>query len=227
MHLNDVVRLAAMGEGLCIEFKKKVPTAERLSKEAIALANTEGGYILVGVEDNGQVTGVRDALEEEYVARGALDAHCDPLLHYTTERVRVTPKREVLVINIPKSDRRPHFLRDEQGQRGVAYVRVDASSIEASREAVRLLRLREQEERVTFQFGHKEQLLMRYLDQYGRITVTQFAEMAGIPTRNASQTLVLLTRANVLRLHYDTRADFFTLVAPTEPARPALPKART
>lgn len=223
MHLNDVVRLAAMGEGLCIEFKKKVPTAERLTKEAVALANTEGGYILVGVEDNGQVTGVRDALEEEYVARAALDTYADPLLYYTTERIRVTPKREVLVINIPKSDRRPHYLRDEFGNRAAAYVRVESNSVEASREAVRLLRLREQGERVTFQFGQKEQLLMRYLDQYGRITVPQFAEMAGIPTRNASQTLVLLTRANVLQLHYDTRADYFTLVTPTEPA---LPKAR-
>lgn len=224
MHLNDVVRLAAMGEGLCIEFKKKVPTAERLSKEAIALANTEGGYILVGVEDNGQVTGVRDALEEEFVARAALDTYADPLLYYTTERIRVTPKREVLVINIPKSDRRPHFLRDESGKRGPAYVRVESNSIEASREAVRLLKVRDEEGRVTFQFGQKEQLLMRYLDAYGRITVSQFAEMAGIPPRNASQTLVLLTRANVLQLHYDTRADYFTLVTPTEPV---LPKARS
>jgi sulfite reductase beta subunit-like hemoprotein len=54
-------------------------------------------------------------------------------------------------------------------------------------------------------------MLMRYLDNYGRITVKQFASLANISDRSASRTLVLLTRANVLRLHADHRHDYFTL----------------
>ena len=58
---------------------------------------------------------------------------------------------------------------------------------------------------VTFEYGDKEALLMRYLDAYGRITVAAFAQLAAIPARRASHTLVLLTRAGLLRHHLDAR----------------------
>jgi hypothetical protein len=52
---------------------------------------------------------------------------------------------------------------------------------------------------------------MRYLETYGQITVKQFASLAHIPPRKASHTLVLLTRANILRLHVGEKEDYFTL----------------
>ena len=64
---------------------------------------------------------------------------------------------------------------------------------------------------VFFEFGEKEQTLMRYLDSYGRISVSQFASLANISPQAASQTLVLMARANVLHLHSDPKEDYFTL----------------
>ena len=64
---------------------------------------------------------------------------------------------------------------------------------------------------VRFEFGDKERVLMRYLDRYEQITVEGFARLVDIPKRRASQTLVLLTKANLLRLHPDEKADYFTL----------------
>jgi len=87
---------------------------------------------------------------------------------------------------------------------------VEDKSVEASREVVALMR-GEEADSVRFEFGDKELMLMRYLDAYGQITVRQFATLADIPRRRASATLVLLTRANVLRLHPDDRQDYFTL----------------
>ena len=79
------------------------------------------------------------------------------------------------------------------------------------------LRAEHLSEGVVFEFGEKEQMLMRYLDYYGRISVAQFAGLANVPLRIASQTLVLLTRANVLRLHTGLKEDYFTLAyAPSE-----------
>ena len=43
MTSNDVKRLAAMGEGRTLEFKNRVPRPERIAREVIALANTDGG----------------------------------------------------------------------------------------------------------------------------------------------------------------------------------------
>jgi predicted HTH transcriptional regulator len=212
MTLQELSQLVSLGEGPSLEFKRKVPKAERIAKEVIAFANTRGGRLLLGVDDDGAITGVRDAEEEEFALRQALNAHCDPPVEFDTERVPVTAKRDVILVSVPESAAKPHFLVGHQnGNDPGAYVRVEDMSVEASKEAVRIMRAEKKESNVLFEFGDKEQMLMRYLEAYGRITVEQFATLAHISNRLASQTLVILTRANVLRLHADPKQDFFTL----------------
>lgn len=211
MTLRELTQRAATGEGLTLEFKKRVPTPERLAKEVVALANTAGGYVLIGVEDDGSVTGLRDAIEEEYALRDALDRHCDPPVAVGTERVALSRKRDVLVVHVPHSPDRPHYVVNAGEGRPTAYVRVGDMSIEASREAVRLMRHRDAGPGVQFTFGEREHLLMRYLDEYGHITVSQFARVANVPAKSASQTLVLLTRARLLEHHVHPQEDYFSM----------------
>lgn len=212
MTLQELTQLASLGEGRHLEFKRRVPRAERIAKEVIALANTGGGRLLLGVDDDGAIVGVRDAEEEEFALKEALGTHCEPPIRFSTERVPVSRRRDVIVVSVPSSEKRPHYLSNgTEEARRTAYVRVRDMSVEASKEAVRLMRKRDAADDVLFEFGEKEQMLMRYLDKYGRITVGQFAALADIPPRRASHTLVLLTRANVLRLHPDDQSDYFTL----------------
>lgn len=212
MTLPDLQRLVTSGEGLMLEFKKRVPRPARIAKEVIALANTEGGRVLIGVEDDGTLSGLKDAIEEEYAVREALMAHCAPPVPFSTERVALSRTRDVLVVRVPPSRERPHYLVDGDDETPPsAYVRVGASSVEASREAVRLMRERPQDAAgVRFEFGEKEGLLMRYIDAYGRITVSAFAQLAALSEKQASHTLVLLTRAGLLRHHVALPEDYFT-----------------
>ncbi len=217
MELEDLKRLVALGEGYHIEFKRKVPRPDRIAKEIIAFANSGGGKLLLGVDDDGSILGVRDAEEEEFSLRQALGYHCDPEVHVEVEYVPISRKRDVVIIHVPESPQKPHFLIDEERhKRRIAYVRVRDKSIEASREAVRMMRYEHDPRDVKFEFGAKEQLLLRYLERFERITVAQFARLANISRRRASQTLVLLARANILRLHTHEKADYFTLAMDTE-----------
>jgi len=219
MDLSDLKRYVSLGEGQHVEFKRRMPRPERLAKEVIAFANASGGRLFLGVDDSGEIVGLRDVVEEEFGLIEALHAHVDPPIPIHLERVRITPKREVLVVDVPGSPEKPHFLIAPGAVNGAAvpepapsaYVRVGASSVEASREAVRLMRHERDPRDVRFEFGEKERKLMRYLDRHERISVEAFARLANIPRRRASQTLVLLAKANVLRLHVDEREDYFTL----------------
>lgn len=216
MTLRELTQLVALGEGAHLEFKRKVPRPERIAKEVIAFANTRGGHLLLGVDDDGSVVGVRDAAEEEFSFRQALDAHCHPPVDFAFERIPVKHRRDVLRIYVPPSKQRPHYLVHNEHER-VAYVRVDDMSVEASREVLQLMRSREAPDARAFEFGEKELMLMRYLEHYGRITVSQYATLAGVPRRRASATLVRLARADVLELHPDPRHDYFTLAAGAAP----------
>lgn len=215
MTLQELNQLVTLGEGPNLEFKRRVPRPERIAKEIIALANTQGGRILLGVDDDGTLTGVDDAAEEAFLVRHAVKNHCWPEVAYDTERVVIAPRRDVLVVSVPESTTKPHKLAAGNAD-GTAYVRVEEMSVEASPESVALMREGARAdtpggEGVTVQFGEKESLLMRYLNDYGRITVAQFAQLANIPTRRASDTLISMTKANVLRLHADRKEDYFTL----------------
>ncbi len=211
MTLRELSQLVTLGEGQRLEFKKRVPGPERITKEVIAFANTGGGRLLLGIDDDGAVVGVKDVAEEEYALQQALARHSDPPVAFTTERIAITKKRNVIVVYVPVSAHKPHFLINHTNGARTAYVRIEDMSVEASPEAVRLMKARQHPVDVLFEFGEKEQTLMRYLDSYGRISVAQFASLANISPHAASQTLVLMARANVLHLHSDPKEDYFTL----------------
>ena len=212
MNLEELNRVVQLGEGLTLEFKTRVPRPERIAKEVIAFANTIGGRLLLGVDDDGTIKGVRDSDEEEYALNEALDAYCAPPVRYVVERIPVSKKRNVLFVSISESSEKPHVLVDPgDPENKTAYVRVDDMSVEASKEHVRLMKTGKNTSDVKFEFGDKEHMLMRYLEDYGRITVPQFANLVNISKRKASHTLVLLAKANVLQLHADPKHDYFTL----------------
>ena len=60
MSSSEIEHLITQGESLTVEFKsdrKCLPDRELLAA-VVSLANTEGGDLLLGVEDDGQVTGL-------------------------------------------------------------------------------------------------------------------------------------------------------------------------
>ncbi len=211
MTLEDVKRIVARGEGQHIEFKRRVPTHERIAKEMIAFANTGGGTVLIGVNDDGSVVGVKDAEEEEFSLRQAVSTHCRPPVRWRSYRVPVTNKRDVLVVTVPRSGIKPHFLLPDGGGSQTAYIRVDEMSVEASPETVSLLRSETSNEGVHFEMGEPEMILLRYLEQYGSITVNTWANVSNTDRSTAGDLLVTLTRAGVLAHHTSDRGDYFTL----------------
>lgn len=212
MTVEEIKRLVARGEGRHLEFKRRVPEPERLAKEVVAFANSGGGHLLIGVGDDGTLVGVRDSEEEEYSLRQALELNCRPAIQWVSERIAITPKREVILVTVPDSPRKPHYLvTNVEDGTGPAYVRIDDMSVEASPESVALMRSENSGEGVRFEFGEKELLLMRYLEQYGRVTVDGFAQIADLDRDRAGRLLVTLTRAGVLDQYREARGDFYMI----------------
>jgi len=213
MTRREFEQLVDLGEGIGLEFKRRVPQPQRIAKEMVALTNTHGGRVVLGVDDDGSVPGIEHASEQEFLLRQAVEAHCRPEVAYETERIVVEPRCDVLVVTIPESDTKPHrVIADDEGEpEGTPYVRVEAKSIAASPETVAELREQQGRSGVTFEFGETESLLMRYLDDYGRISVSQLSKLADISPERASQTLLRLTKADLLHLHPDEDGDYFTL----------------
>ena len=57
--IKDIRSLAKKGEGQQLEFKMKVKYPEKIIREMVAFANSEGGILLVGGGDLGDVAGLQ------------------------------------------------------------------------------------------------------------------------------------------------------------------------
>ena len=209
MTIQEVKELALKGEGLQIEFKKKANFPEKIVREVIALANTQGGSLLIGVDDDGTVSGQRFIEEEIFVMEKAIRELIFPPLEVEVATVKLSENKGVAVFRIPHSPNRPHFLL-VQGKK-FSFIRVQDRTVQASREVWEVLRKSRVPRDTVFTYGKKEEVLMKFLAEQEKINVKEFAKIASIPLYMASKTLVRLVVANVLQLHPQEGADFFTI----------------
>lgn len=210
MHLSDLRRLVTAGENTYIEFKREIPSSEKIAREISAIANTHGGTLLVGVDDDGTIVGVQGHEEEEYLLESAVNELCQPPVIIRVEIVPISRKRDVLVVTIREAVNKPIAVVSENGRN--YYVRERDKSVKASPERVALLRKSTAPVGVTFEFGPNEQRLLRYLDEYGRITVNGYANLIQAGRRKASGILVNLTSAGILQLvRSDDDTEWFSM----------------
>ncbi len=216
MHLSRLLDLVDEGEGLHLEFKRLVPTPEKLARELIAFANTSGGILLVGVDDDGTIVGIVSEKAEEEEVRIAAEEMSDPPVRYSAS-ILSTRGRDILCIDVPESSQKPHFLVSP-GQEPCAYMRVGEHSVQASREMVKLMHWGAREEPVRIVIGEAEKRLFAYLETHDTITVREFAHITNVGERRASRLLIRLVRAQVMAIHTGEREDRFSLVREPSPA---------
>ncbi len=212
MKLSDIKQLVAGGESQNLEFKRKINYPEKVIREMVAFANSSGGNLLVGVEDNGNIPGLRDPEEHDFALEKAVRELCIPEIKYKRELIPVSDKKSVLCYSIKPSNKKPHYAKDKVFDKyGNAYVRVNDKTLQASREMTQILRKANTKKNFSFHYGEKEAILMRLLDSSDVITIDDFKEAANIPMRTASSTLVLLVLAGVLEIIPGDKGDLYKL----------------
>ncbi|MCS7000021.1 MAG: putative DNA binding domain-containing protein [Bacteroidota bacterium] len=215
MKRHELRQVISEGENSRVEFKRRFTSPEKIAKELCAFANTHGGYLLLGVDDDGKIVGVESEKEQVEQILLAAQFYIEPPLTVEIEIVEIEWK-DVVVVHIPPSPHRPHWVVEQtrnSRRRGTVYVRSRSESVQASREMVRLMReQRPDSPPLRLYIGERERRLFEYLEKNGSITVAEFARLVNISRRRALQVLIRLVRAQVLVLHSDAPTNYFTLV---------------
>ena len=210
MTLRELKLLVKQGESAQLEFKRKVAHPDKVIREVVAFANSEGGTLLIGVNDNGEISGLKYADEEDYIMRKALVELCRPVVQFTSGAIKMDEQKSVLYYHIKPSRKKPHYALETAGQRwGKAYVRKDDRSIQASREMIEVLRRSRRNKAHSFQYGEAEKQLLQLLEEKGELTVNEFAQLARLPMKRASRIVVTLTLTNVLKIIPREKEDVF------------------
>lgn len=124
-----LLSLIREGEHQQQDFKYRVANACKLAKSVSAFANTDGGRLLIGVSDDGHLSGVRSE-EEIFMMHQAAYKFCkpEPSISFDTYHAE---GRTIVKATVPPSAKRPVYARDEEGLMR-AYIRIKDENILAS-----------------------------------------------------------------------------------------------
>ena len=213
MDVAELKTLISEGENFKIEFKRQFSSVEKIAKELIAFANTKGGMILFGVDDDGTIYGVPSEKSEIDLIREAAKDYCEPPIDPIVQVIELN-RKDVVVAIVEESRIKPHRLqdfRDVLSRDARVYIRINDKSVIASREVVKILESENPDsEPLSVIIGENERRLFKYLEEKERITVRDYAKHVNISERRASRILVNLVRAGVIRIHTEERFEYFT-----------------
>ena len=124
MNQTELLELVANGESSRVEFKRDDIRPERLAREISALLNFEGGCILLGVEDDGAISGLaRDREDAELWVMNMARENIQPPFVPSWSCVAFDDGKTVAVVEVPAdAPEKPYKAR--VGKAWQAYVRV-------------------------------------------------------------------------------------------------------
>lgn len=204
----NIRKLILEGEGVSLDFKKKITSCEKIAKTMVSFANNKGGKLLIGVSDNGTISGVKSEEEEKYMITRAAHFFCKPALEPKFEEIYIDDKI-VLIAEIEKSEIKPHYALGEDKKWWV-YIRVNDKSVLASKIVVDVLKRENNDEGVLLEYSSKEKALLEYLNENERITSKEYSHMLNLSRRNTRRILVNLVLSGVIRLHTTEKEEYYT-----------------
>ncbi|GAB3814657.1 AlbA family DNA-binding domain-containing protein [Pontibacter rugosus] len=205
--MDELQRLIFEGENDTVDFKQRVTKPEKIARTLVSFANTRGGTILVGVKDNGYISGI-DPEEEKHSLDLAAGFYCVPPVLVLYEEIE-QEDRIVLKVTVPESSQKPHFAKvKEDDWRG--FVRVKDTSVQTSKMVNKTM------EQAPSQFEplpleRHETAVLDYLQLHPRITLKQYMKLSNLSERRAYRTLVKLVIHGYLLLHDKEKEDYYTL----------------
>jgi ATP-dependent DNA helicase RecG len=130
----DLNRIEA-GENLTTEFKRE--HTEEIKKTIVAFANTAGGTLYIGINDDKSIVGVKTPDDTMLQVTNAIRSSIKPdvtiFVDYKTEKIG---KAAIIAINVQRGTACPYYLASKGIRPEGVYVRQGASSVPASETAI-------------------------------------------------------------------------------------------
>ncbi len=195
------------GEHQQQDFKYRVSDALKLAKSVSAFANTDGGRLLIGVRDDGQMSGVRSE-EEIYMMHQAAYRYCRPEASIKFDTYHVDG-RTIVIATVPPSDKRPICVVNE-GEKPRAYLRIADENIVASSVHIAIWRESQTPNGTMMTYTDTvRKLLDAMKDQC--LTLNQIVRCSAIPRHKVIVLLARLIRFGTVQWEYTDQKFLFCL----------------
>jgi len=195
-------KLILEGEHQQQDFKYCISDARKIAKSLVAFANTNGGRLLIGVKDNGNIAGVRSE-EEYYMVESAAKIYSKPEIDFST-RQHLVDKKTVLEVHIERSEKRPHFAKNDEGKWQAYYRQNDENKL-ANKIMIDVWKKEKRKDGIFLNYSDKEKFLLDYLEKNDTISQSAFTRKARITFRESERILSDFIVLGIIELRLDEK----------------------
>ncbi|MCH7323313.1 putative DNA binding domain-containing protein [Solibacillus sp. MA9] len=123
-------------ESPTVEFKRKL--TKDVKREVIAFANTLGGELYIGIDNDGSVLGLKNAKKVSKSVSNMLRDSVQPDISvHTFIELETIDEKEIIKISVSRGTGRPYYLKNKGMNPSGVFVREGTSVIKASEENIR------------------------------------------------------------------------------------------
>ena len=151
-------------ENNCCELKSIL--TKDIKKEIIAFANTNGGKIYIGIDNNSNIIGIDNIDESLQSLTGMINEGIQPsLIGHTQIKIEKYDNKDVIVVDIQSGPNKPYYLADKGLKPSGVYLRHGSSSIQASDEIIRKMIFEHASLRFEEMISKNQNLSFEYLEK--------------------------------------------------------------
>jgi ATP-dependent DNA helicase RecG len=99
---TELLEIITNGENSGVEFKRDELENHALAKELVAFSNLSGGKVLLGVEDDGRISGITRPNLEEWVMTACRDKIRPSIIPFFEVVREMEPGRDVAIVSVTR-----------------------------------------------------------------------------------------------------------------------------
>jgi predicted HTH transcriptional regulator len=206
--MQSVKQLIREGEHQQQDFKFRIDDSKKIARTLVAFANTDGGRLLIGVKDNGKITGV-DPTEEIHMIEAATEMYSKPKLEFKS-RVWQEDMKLVLEISIEKAANRPVLALDEEGK-WKAYVRRKDHTLLANKILLNVWKHERFDQKKPEKIGEEETQLLAIISDNPGITLSKIYRLSNLQKSTVDRLMVLFICWDLVSMEMNENGTFYQI----------------
>jgi predicted HTH transcriptional regulator len=199
IEMESIKKLIGEGEHQQLDFKFRIEDQRKIARTLVAFANSDGGSLLIGVKDNGKVTGVNPE-EEFHMIQGAAELFCNPVLCFES-RIWQEEMKLVLEIKIESNTNHIFQAQDDEGN-WKFYIRRNDQTLIANKIIQKVWKLEENATKKPSVFGEKELMILKLIKEFNQITLSRLYRISELNKSSIDYSVSLLVYWQMVNMNF-------------------------
>ena len=209
MNPKKLISFIKTGESERLEFKLKSNHPVRILNELVAFANTKGGHLIIGVDDNKNIIGLKDGDEDIFYLEQLIDERIYPKLPYKMYKHGISKDMEIVIIEIAEGNEKPYYVNEKEKKTGSAYIRIKDESIKAGKILRMLLNKNFKEDNISISYENDIQPVLRLFANKNELSREEIKESLKLKNRELDLILLKMIRNDLISFKIEDQSLFY------------------